>query len=177
MRQKPGQFILCGNSHQIVHPNFFTWAALKSLFWHGLAGDAAQRQLLQLLQANYRNTRAVTDLANRLLKIRQARFGSVDRESNFLARSTAPEAGRVVLVAAKDAAVQALDAATRQSAQHAVIVLRDDDKPAARARFRTPLVFSVHEAKGLGYLHVLLLDIVSGQRQNLRRGVRWRAAG
>ncbi|MFY8083674.1 MAG: UvrD-helicase domain-containing protein, partial [Rubrivivax sp.] len=82
--KKPGQFLLCGDSHQIVHPNFFSWAALKSLFWHGLAGDAAQRQPLQLLQANYRNTRAVTDLANRLLKIKQARFGSVDRESNFL---------------------------------------------------------------------------------------------
>jgi hypothetical protein len=163
--KKPGQFILCGDSHQIVHPNFFSWAALKSLFWHGLAGDAAQRQPLQLLQANYRNTRAVTDLANRLLKIKQARFGSVDRESNFLVRSTAPEAGRVALVAAKDAAVQALDAATRQSAQHAVIVLRDDNKSAARLRFRTPLVFSVHEAKGLEYPHVLLLDIVSGQRQ------------
>ena len=163
--KKPGQFILCGDSHQIVHPNFFSWAALKSLFWHGLAGDAAQRQPLQLLQANYRNTRAVTDLANRLLKIKQARFGSVDRESNFLVRSTAPEAGRVALVAAKEGAVQALDAVTRQSAQHAVIVLRDDDKPAARARFRTPLVFSVHEAKGLEYPHVLLLDIVSGQRQ------------
>lgn len=118
-----------------------------------------------MLQANFRNTRAVTDLANRLLKIKQARFGSVDRESNFLVRSKAPEAGNVVLVAAKDAAVQALDAATRQSAQHAVIVLRDDDKPAARARFRTPLVFSVHEAKGLEYPHVLLVDIVSGQRQ------------
>jgi hypothetical protein len=35
--RKPGQFILCGDSHQIVHPNFFSWAALKSLFWHGLA--------------------------------------------------------------------------------------------------------------------------------------------
>jgi hypothetical protein len=163
--KKPGQFILCGDSHQIVHPNFFNWAALKSLFWRGLAGDAAQRQPLQLLQANYRNTRAVTDLANRLLKIKQARFGSVDRESNFLVRSTAPEAGSVVLVAAKDAAVRALDAATRQSAEHAVIVLRDDDKPAARARFRTPLVFSVHEAKGLEYAHVLLVDIVSSQRQ------------
>ena len=164
----PGQFILCGDSHQIVHPNFFSWAALKNLFWQGLAGDAAERSLnqpLQVLQANFRNTRAVTDLANRLLKIKQARFGSVDRESNFLVRSTAPEAGSVVLVAAKDAAVQALDAATRQSAQHAVIVLRDDDKQAARVRFRTPLVFSVHEAKGLEYPHVLLVDIVSGQRQ------------
>jgi hypothetical protein len=166
--KSPGQFILCGDSHQIVHPNFFSWAALKNLFWQGLAGDAAERSLsqpLQVLQANFRNTRAVTDLANRLLKIKQARFGSVDRESNFLVRSTAPEAGSVLLVAAKDAAVQALDTATRQSAQHAVIVLRDDDKPAARARFRTPLVFSVHEAKGLEYPHVLLVDIVSGQRQ------------
>ena len=164
--KKPGQFILCGDSHQIVHPNFFSWSALKSLFWHGLAGEAAQRQPLQLLQANYRNTQAVTELANRLLKIKQARFGSVDRESNFLVRSTAAEVGKVLLMSAKDTAVRALDAATRQSAQHAVIVLRDDDKPAARERFHTPLVFSVHEAKGLEYPHVLLLDLVSSQRQN-----------
>jgi hypothetical protein len=163
--KKPGQFILCGDSHQIVHPNFFSWSALKSLFWQGLAGDAAQRQPLQVLQANFRNTRAVTDLANRLLKIKQARFGSVDRESNCLVRSKAGQAGSVTLVSAKDAAVKALDAATRQSAQHAVIVLRDDDKPAARERFHTPLVFSVHEAKGLEYPHVLLVGLVSGQRQ------------
>jgi ATP-dependent exoDNAse (exonuclease V) beta subunit len=43
-------------------------------------------------------------------------------------------------------------------------VLRDEDKAAAKARFRTPLVFSVHEAKGLEYEHVLLFDLVSGQR-------------
>ncbi|MBL0087687.1 MAG: AAA family ATPase [Ideonella sp.] len=168
LQKKPGQFILCGDGHQIVHPNFFSWSALKSLFWQGLAGDAAERtigQPLQVLQANFRNTRAVTDLANRLLKIKQARFGSVDRESNFLVRSTAGQAGSVTLVSAKDAAVKALDAATCQSAQHAVIVLRDDDKPAARERFHTPLVFSVHEAKGLEYPHVLLVGLVSGQRQ------------
>lgn len=166
--KKPGHFILCGDSHQIVHPNFFSWSALKSLFWQGLAGEDAERtvsQPLQVLQANFRNTREVTELANRLLKIKQARFGSVDRESNFLVRSTAGQAGSVTLVSAKDTAVKALDAATRQSAQHAVIVLRDDDKPAARQHFHTPLVFSVHEAKGLEYPHVLLVGLVSGQRQ------------
>jgi len=161
----PGQFILCGDSHQIVHPNFFSWAALKSLFWQGLAGDAAQRQPLQLLQANFRNTRAVTALANRLLKVKQARFGSVDRESNFLVRSTSSVAGEVRLLDAKDKTLAQLDAATRQSARHAVIVLRDEDKPAARQTFHTPLLFSVHEAKGLEYPHVLLLALVSGQRQ------------
>jgi hypothetical protein len=45
-----------------------------------------------------------------------------------------------------------------------VIVLRDEDKAAARSQFRTPLVFSVHEAKGLEYPHVVLVGIVSGQR-------------
>lgn len=161
----PGQFILCGDSHQIVHPNFFSWAALKGLFWQGLAGDAAQRQPLKLLQANFRNTRAVTDIANRLLKIKQARFGSVDRESNFLVRSTSAVAGEVRLLDAKDKTVAQLDAVTRQSARHAVIVLRDEDKPAARQAFHTPLVFSVHEAKGLEYPHVLLFRLVSSQRQ------------
>ena len=163
--KQPGQFILCGDSHQIVHPNFFSWAALKSLFWQGLAVDAAQRQPLKLLRANFRNTRAVTALANRLLKIKQARFGSVDRESNFLVRSTSAVAGEVRLLDAKDKALAQLDAATRQSARHAVLVLRDEDKPAARQAFHTPLVFSVHEAKGLEYPHVLLFRLVSGQRQ------------
>ena len=163
--KQPGQFILCGDSHQIVHPNFFSWSALKSLFWQGLAGDAAQRQPLQLLQANYRNTQAVTTLANRLLKIKQARFGSVDRESNFLVRSTSAVAGEVRLLDARDKTVAQLDAATRQSARHAVIVLRDEDKAAARQAFHTPLVFSVHEAKGLEYAHVLLFKLVSSQRQ------------
>ena len=165
MLKTPGQFILCGDSHQIVHPNFFSWAALKSLFWEGLAGDAAQRQPLKLLQANFRNTRAVTVLSNRLLKIKHARFGSVDRESNFLVRSTSAVAGEVRLLDAKDKTLAQLDAVTRQSTRHAVIVLRDEDKPAARQVFHTPLVFSVHEAKGLEYPHVLLFGLVSSQRQ------------
>ncbi len=154
--KNPGRFVLCGDSHQIVHPNFFSWATLKSLFWQGLAGDAAQRQPLHLLQANFRNTRQVTELANRLLKIKQARFGSVDHESNFLVSSTSGEGGQVRLLDAEEQ----LDAATRQSARHAVIVLRDEDKPAARQAFRTPLIFSVHQAKGLEYPHVLPLHDV-----------------
>jgi hypothetical protein len=162
--KKPGQFLLCGDSNQIVHPNFFSWAAVRTLFWHGLAGEAAQRQTLSVLQANFRNTRAVTDLANALLKIKQARFGSIDRESNFLIKSASVSEGQVRLLPAREAALRELDTQTRASVRHAVIVLRDEDKPAAREHFRTPLVFSVHEAKGLEYPHVILHALVSGQR-------------
>lgn len=162
--KKPGQFLLCGDSNQIVHPNFFSWAAVRTLFWHGLAGDAAQHQALSVLQANFRNTRAVTDLANSLLKIKQARFGSIDRESNFLVESASSQDGQVRLLPTRAATLRELDTQTRASVHHAVIVLRDEDKPAAREHFRTPLVFSVPEAKGLEYPHVILYALVSGQR-------------
>ncbi len=162
--KEPGQFLLCGDSNQIVHPNFFSWAGVRSVFWQGLAGEAAQRQSLSVLQANFRNTRTVTELANTLLKIKQARFGSIDRESNFLVRSASPIEGSVSLLPAREAQMRELDARTRASVQHAVIVLRDEDKAGAREHFRTPLVFSVHEAKGLEYPHVILHGLVSGQR-------------
>ena len=161
--KRPGQFLLCGDAHQIVHPNFFSWAALRSLFWQGIAGDGADAQA-SVLQANFRNTQAVTALANTLLKIKQARFGSVDRESSFLVTCASPETGAVQLLAAKEAALRDLDTRTRVSVRHAIIVLRDEDKAAARAHFHTPLVFSVHEAKGLEYPHVILFGLISSQR-------------
>jgi ATP-dependent exoDNAse (exonuclease V) beta subunit len=133
------------------------------MFWQGLAGQAAQQQQLQALQANFRNTQSVTELANTLLKIKQVRFGSIDRESNFLVQSTSGESGEVTLVQAREEALRRIDAATRGSARHAVIALRDGDKAAAKLHLRTPLIFSVHEAKGLEYPHVVLMGMVSGQ--------------
>lgn len=162
--KQPGQFLLCGDSNQIVHPNFFSWAAVRALFWHGLGSSSAAPQALSVLQSNFRNTRSVTALANTLLKIKQARFGSVDRESNFLVRAASTDEGAVRLLGLRDAGLRQLDAASRASVQHAVVVLRDEDKAAAREHFRTPLVFSVHESKGLEYPHVILYALISGQR-------------
>jgi hypothetical protein len=160
---KPGQFLLCGDSNQIVHPNFFSWAAIKPLFWQD--ESLARSQTISVLRANFRNAQAVTQLANRLLKIKHARFGSIDRETNFLVQATAQTTGLVQLLPDKDSTRRELNAKTRGSTQFAVLVLRDEDKAAVRAQFQTPLVFSVHEAKGLEYANVILVDMVSGQRQ------------
>ena len=160
--RKAGQFLLCGDSNQIVHPNFFAWSRVKTLFWadEALAG----RQELKVLQANFRNGQETTRVANALLKIKQLRFGSIDRESNFLVHSVSLEPGRVMLVPDKETFRKELDEKTHSSAQVAVLVLRDEDKPEARRFFRTPLVFSVHEAKGLEYDRVILYRFVSGSR-------------
>lgn len=160
--RKPGHFLLCGDSNQIVHPNFFSWAQVKSLFWADPA--LAERQELRVLAANFRNGQEATRVANQLLKIKQRRFGSIDRESNFLVQAVGGDAGAVSLIPDKDAVKKDLDQQIRKSTQFAVLVMRDEDKAEARRHFSTPLLFSIHEAKGLEYENIVLYRFVSDHR-------------
>ncbi|MGA8147434.1 MAG: UvrD-helicase domain-containing protein [Gallionellaceae bacterium] len=160
--KKPGHFLLCGDSNQIVHPNFFSWAQVKSLFWHD--PQLAERQELRVLSANFRNGLEATRTANQLLKIKQQRFGSIDRESNFLVRAVGGDMGQVALMADKDAVLRELDLKVRLSTQFAVLVMRDEDKAEAHKHFATPLLFSIHEAKGLEYENIILYRFISDHR-------------
>jgi len=160
--KKPGHFLLCGDSNQIVHPNFFSWSQVKQLFWRDPA--LAERQELRVLAANFRNGLEATRVANQLLKIKQRRFGSIDRESNYLVRAVGGEPGAVNLMPDKDATKKELDQQIRKSTQFAVLVMRDEDKAEARKHFSTPLLFSIHEAKGLEYENIVLYRFVSDHR-------------
>jgi superfamily I DNA/RNA helicase len=70
--RREGEFLLSGDSNQIVHPNFFSWAHLKTLFFTNSSLDPAS--LVHVLRTNYRNAAGVNDLGNRLLRIKQRRF-------------------------------------------------------------------------------------------------------
>jgi hypothetical protein len=159
----PGHFVIAGDANQIVHPNYFAWSKVKSLFWRGL-GEAKESDS-QVLSVSYRNSIAVTDVANGVLKVKHARFGSIDRETNELMQAIAGEPGSVASFATSSSAVKDLDVRTRDSTKVAVVVLREEDKAEARKYFRTPLVFSVHEAKGLEYDAVVLFRIISSERR------------
>jgi len=160
---RPGQFVLAGDANQIVHPNFFSWSKVKSLFWRGL-GEASP-SAVHVLGVSYRNSEAVTHAANRILRLKQARFGSIDRESNELMRPVPGEKGSVRAFSLSSPAVRDLDEKTRRSTRVAVVVLREELKAEARQRFRTPLVFSIHEAKGLEYESVILYRLVGSERR------------
>jgi hypothetical protein len=160
---RPGQFVVAGDANQIVHPNFFSWSSVKSLFWRGL-GDAGVGEV-QVLGVSYRNSESVTRTANRILRLKQVRFGSIDRESNELMRPVPGEKGAVRALALASPAVRELDDRTRQSTRVAVVVLREEHKAEARQRFHTPLVFSIHEAKGLEYETVILYRLISAERK------------
>lgn len=162
--KQPQNFLLGGDANQIVHPNFFSWSQVKSLFYK----QEMAHNLFRVLLTNYRNTPEVTRIANQLLLIKNARFGSVDRETTYLVRSNATQSGEVAFVENNPKNRSELNAKTRQSARVAVLVLRAEDKAEARRHFQTPLLFSVQEAKGLEYQNVILYNVVSGYEREFR---------
>ena len=163
----PTRFLLCGDANQIVHPNFFSWAKLKTLFWSQQGRDAPS-DLIRILNANFRNSPQVTSIANTILRIKHARFGSIDRESTYLVNSRGPTQGRVGLLRDTASVKRELDRRTAQSTRFAILVLHPEQKAEVREYFRTPLVFSIHEAKGLEYDNVLLYGFLSSEEKRFR---------
>ncbi|MGB1270717.1 MAG: UvrD-helicase domain-containing protein [Endozoicomonas sp.] len=163
----PGNFILCGDSNQIVHPNFFSWSKVKSLFFEQ-RDLTDQGEIIRILQSNYRNAPMVTEVANRILKLKQARFGSIDKESNYLVNSIGDHPGQLQLLADSKAIKQDLDSKTALSTRFAVLVMHPEQKASARQWFSTPLVFSIQEAKGLEYDNIILYNFVSDEEKAFR---------
>lgn len=162
--KKPENFILCGDSNQIVHPNFFSWSSVKTyLYKSELKGKE-----INILKTNYRNAPVVTALANKLLKIKTSRFGAIDKESAYLVNSISKKNGEVVFLQSNDKVKTELNQNTKGSTKFAVIVMRNEDKAEARKIFKTPLLFSIHEAKGLEYDNIILMNFISNNHKEFR---------
>lgn len=152
-----GNFILCGDSNQIVHPNFFSWTNVKTMFYkHEITGSN-----LSVLRMNYRNSTNVTALANKLLMIKNARFGSIDKESTFLVESLKENKGNVNFYFDTEDRRKKLNESTGRSTKYALLVMNQEEKAAVREIFKTPLLFSIHEAKGLEYENIILINFIS----------------
>jgi len=157
-------FILTGDSNQIVHPNFFSWSNIKTYLYH----QGTDNKQVQILQTNYRNSPEVVQLSNTLLKIKNLRFGSIDKESNYLINTISSQKGEVLLMQDDDKVKAELNRKTQDSTQYAVIVADNFLKEEARRYFKTPLIFSVQEAKGLEYENVILMNFISANSAEFR---------
>jgi superfamily I DNA/RNA helicase len=151
--KNPENFLLCGDSNQIVHPNFFSWAQVKSLFYK----QEIQKGIIKVLATNYRNTPEVTKIANQLLLVKNARFGSIDKESSYLITSNSKHEGIVEFLENSTAVRTDLNTKTKNSIKFAILVLRTEDKSEAQRYFQSPLVFSIQEAKGLEYENIIYM--------------------
>ena len=160
--KKPTNFMLCGDSNQVVYPNFFSWSHLKSMFYYSDVKSDVKSNEIKILHVNYRNSQTISGLANLLLKIKNARFGSIDKESNYLVNTVSETKGEVVFIENKGSAVADLGRKTHLSVKYAVLVLRNEDKAKAKTLFQSPLLFSVQESKGLEYENIILYNFISG---------------
>lgn len=162
--KSPGNFILCGDSNQIVHPNFFSWEHIKTMFYkHGESGSD-----VRILHTNFRNSPEITKIGNTLLKIKNARFGSIDKESTYLIDSVSENGGEVLFYKDTHLIRKQINDKTGRSTNYAVLVMKTEDKADARKTFKTPLVFSIHEAKGLEYENIILLNFISNNAGEFR---------
>jgi len=164
MLKTPNNFLLCGDSNQIVHPNFFSWAHLKTMFYENKI--KSKTDIVRILHSNYRNSPEIIEMANRLLLIKNLRFGSIDKESNYLVKSVKNEGGKIEFLSDNKKNNQKLDQQTKLSTRYAVIVPRDEDKKNAAKYFKTPLLFSIHEAKGLEYDNIILYNFISNNSKD-----------
>ena len=155
----PTKFLLCGDSNQIVHPNFFSWAHLKTMFFK--SNIKTKAEIIRILQSNYRNSPEIIEMANKLLLIKNLRFGSIDKESNYLVHSVREKGGKIEFLSDNKKNNKKLNDQTKMSTRFAVIVPRDEDKKRAAKVFKTPLLFSIHEAKGLEYDNIILYNFIS----------------
>ena len=160
--KKQGQFLLCGDANQIIHPNFFSWSKLKSFFYTD--NNFTEDKITKILTANYRNTPEVTELANRVLKFKNYYFGSVDKESHYLIKSTSEKHGTVSCLQDKTDIIKEVNIKTSKSTNYAILVLHEHHKDKARELFRSPLIFTVQEAKGLEYDNIIIYNFVSEEK-------------
>ena len=165
MLKSPHQFFMCGDANQIVHPNFFSWSGLKQLFY--ASDELSTHDITRILTRNYRNTPEVTELANRILKVKNARFGSIDKESHYLIDSQSTHKGDVACIKSTPEKIEEINKKISKSITFSIITLTEKQKEEARLLFDTPLVFTVQEAKGLEYENVILYHFIDGESRFL----------
>ncbi len=150
-------FILSGDSNQIIYSNFFSWSKLKNMLF-----KTDEKSQISILRENYRNSKSITEISNKLLKIKQLRFGSIDKESNYLIETISKKDGEIFFWSNSKMA-QELNEKKKGDVTFAVIVFDEKAKQEAMDIFQTPLVFTVQEAKGLEYENVILFDFISNE--------------
>ncbi len=160
--------LLCGDVNQVIHPSFFSVSRLKS-FFHERGKTGHKEPSVCILKKNYRNSKQVIELANRILHLKNYLFASEDTMKmiaveDFFMKSDTKNTGNVGLIVS--GAEQEIAEKMSRSTNFAVLVLDDESKKEAQRLFDTPLVFSIQEAKGLEFENVVLYKFMSHEAYN-----------
>ncbi|MGY5877826.1 AAA family ATPase, partial [Wolbachia endosymbiont of Nasonia oneida] len=160
-------FLLCGDINQVIHPSFFSLSKLKSFLCQNQCIRDQGSEVFYTLEKNYLNSEQVIELANRILHLKNYCFASEDKitvDDAFLMKSETKNKGNVGFII--DDKKEEIAKKINESVNCAVLVLDDESKEDARKSFDTPLVFNIHEAKGLEFENVVLYKFTSCKAYN-----------
>ncbi|MDR1139074.1 MAG: ankyrin repeat domain-containing protein [Rickettsiales bacterium] len=160
-------FLLCGDVNQVIHPSFFSLSKLRSFLCEYIENKGSK--VFYTLEKNHRNSEQVIELANRALHLKNYCFASEDKmtadeKEAFFTKSDTKNTGNVSFIT-KDKE-QEIAEKVPKSINWAVLVLDDESKKNASKLFDTPLVFNIHEAKGLEFENVILYKFMSCKAYN-----------
>ncbi|WP_353279746.1 ankyrin repeat domain-containing protein [Wolbachia endosymbiont (group B) of Xanthorhoe designata] len=165
--ESKANFLLCGDINQVIHPSFFSLSKLKSFLCQNQCIRDQGSEVFYTLEKNYRNSEQVIELANRILHLKNYCFASEDKitvDNAFLMKSETKNKGNVGFII--DDKKEEIAKKINESVNCAVLVLDDESKEDARKLFDTPLVFNIHEAKGLEFENVILYKFISCKAYN-----------
>lgn len=160
-------FLLCGDINQVIHPSFFSLSKLKSFLCQNQCIRDQGSEVFYTLEKNYRNSEQVIEFANRILHLKNYCFASEDKiavDNAFFMKSNNKNKGNVGFVT--DDKKEEIAKKINESVNCAVLVLDDESKEDAHKLFDTPLVFNIHEAKGLEFEDVILYKFTSCKAYN-----------
>ncbi|WP_395461027.1 ankyrin repeat domain-containing protein [Wolbachia endosymbiont (group B) of Ablattaria laevigata] len=165
--ENKSNFLLCGDVNQVIHPSFFSLSKLKSFLCQNRYIMSQGSGVFYTLERNYRNSEQVIEFANRILHLKNYCFASEDKitvDNAFFMKSETKKKGNVGFIT--DDKKEEIAKQVNESINCAVLVLNDESKKSARQLFDTPLVFNIHEAKGLEFENVILYKFTSCKAYN-----------
>ncbi|WP_265025358.1 ankyrin repeat domain-containing protein [Wolbachia endosymbiont (group B) of Pammene fasciana] len=165
--ENKSNFLLCGDVNQVIHPSFFSLSKLKSFLCQNRYIVDQGSEVFYTLEKNYRNSEQVIEFANRILHLKNYCFASEDKitvDNAFLMKSETKNKGNVGFII--DDKKEEIAKKVNESINCAVLALDDESKKSARQLFDTPLVFNIHEAKGLEFENVILYKFTSCKAYN-----------
>lgn len=147
----------CGDVKQIINPTFFEFGRLKKLFYEKLKKDI---NVAPGLTGNYRNSKSVTNIINKLNDIRNEKLSSLKKKDQELEQSKNVSSGCVYNYCGN---VKELFEEMNGS-NFAIIVDEKEKKICKENNIDDTNIYTIQDCKGLEFENVCVLNILSNQK-------------
>ena len=165
------QFMLCGDINQVIYPGCFSMSSLNK-FLTDNNHIYVHNNIFYFLQEDYRNSEQVTELAQRVLHLKNYCCGVEDKSlplEHLFIKSIPGNTGSIRFVTYSEVDIKTVieENANFASAEFAVLCSTEQDKKefkdlcSEKLGTKAVVALTVHEAKGLEFDHIMIYNPIS----------------